>query len=353
MLYDPDKSFKILSIDGGGVRGIYPAKILADLESKLATQHEEKVSLNNYFDLICGTSTGGIIALGIALGMNANQIFNLYKNHAGDIFGSPKNIIEWIVNPKYTNRELRRLVKREYSKFVGVSDPKIGHCKTRVCIPVYNADEGQVNIIKTSHHPELYRDFQYPAVDVALSTAAAPPFFRPHTFSYRNKETGKIKQRVNNIDAGVFANNPTFIGLIEATRTIGVPLEKVKILSIGTGSSKFIEKEKDQKFGLFYWMHPTKTRMINLFFSSQANDVENVIKFFHQGVGDQAQQKFYYKRVQYEFDSGESIGLDETDNTKLTQLIVQAKSDFEETNQELIKEFFDQPVTPYKPFHIL
>ncbi|MEX2345571.1 MAG: CBASS cGAMP-activated phospholipase [Balneolaceae bacterium] len=353
MLYNSDKSFKILSIDGGGVRGIYPAKILAELESELVNQNKRVTNLNNYFDLICGTSTGGIIALGLALGMKADQIFNLYKNHSADIFGSPRNLIERLFRPKYSQKELRRLINREFTKSAGINDPKIGHCKTRICIPVYNAGEGQVNIIKTSHHPELYRDLNYPAVDVAQSTAAAPTFFKPHSFSYKVNKNDKVERRINNIDAGVFANNPTFIGLIEATRTLDVPLEKVKILSLGTGSTKFIEKETDKNFGMYYWMKPKKLRMVNLFFSSQANDVENVIKFFHQGVGSKDQEEFYYRRLQYEFKSGQAIDLDESNPLKLSKMIAQAISDFKESGQELVKEFCEQPITPFQPHHNL
>lgn len=70
--------FKILSIDGGGIRGIIPAKILSLIEEKLNQEGKEN-QICDYFDLICGTSTGGIIAIGLALGMRASDILSLYK----------------------------------------------------------------------------------------------------------------------------------------------------------------------------------------------------------------------------------------------------------------------------------
>jgi len=81
-----EKKFKILSIDGGGMRGIIPAKILCELEEELQKDHGEDARLCDYFDLICGTSTGGIIAIGLALGMSAKEMLNLYIEHGKEIF---------------------------------------------------------------------------------------------------------------------------------------------------------------------------------------------------------------------------------------------------------------------------
>lgn len=77
--------FKILSIDGGGIRGIIPAKILALAEQELQRTGQAN-RICDYFDLICGTSTGGIIAIGLALGMPASEILSLYRDHAREIF---------------------------------------------------------------------------------------------------------------------------------------------------------------------------------------------------------------------------------------------------------------------------
>jgi patatin-like phospholipase/acyl hydrolase len=80
-----EKKFKILSIDGGGIRGIFPAQYLACLEARLEEENKSG-KLCDHFDLICGTSTGGIIALGLGLGMKSNEMVELYENHRKDIF---------------------------------------------------------------------------------------------------------------------------------------------------------------------------------------------------------------------------------------------------------------------------
>jgi len=85
-----NNEFKILCIDGGGIRGIIPSKFLSNLENCISKHKEEETRLNEYFDLICGTSTGGIIAIGLGLGMTAKDINKLYEENATKIFGSPK-----------------------------------------------------------------------------------------------------------------------------------------------------------------------------------------------------------------------------------------------------------------------
>lgn len=91
-MQDNISNFKILSIDGGGIRGVIPAKILCDLEEEAIKKDGPEARLCDYFDLVCGTSTGGIIAIGIALGMTAKEILNLYMKNATKIFPK-KNIL--------------------------------------------------------------------------------------------------------------------------------------------------------------------------------------------------------------------------------------------------------------------
>lgn len=82
------ETFKILSIDGGGIRGVIPCQILAELENDIIERDGPDARLCDYFDLIAGTSTGGIIAIGIALGIKAQTILKLYLNHGDEIFPS-------------------------------------------------------------------------------------------------------------------------------------------------------------------------------------------------------------------------------------------------------------------------
>src|SRR6476469_6888067 len=115
------KKFRILCIDGGGIRGLIPAKVLAELEGQLKIENPEK-KLHEYFDLICGTSTGAILAIGIALGIPADNLVKFYKQHAKVIF--PKWYLftrqaKALISPIYSNKELRKLLKDVYSEANG------------------------------------------------------------------------------------------------------------------------------------------------------------------------------------------------------------------------------------------
>ena len=352
-LYDPDKPFKILSIDGGGIRGIYPAKILSELEFLLDKDNKPITNLNIYFDLRCGTSTGGIIALGLALGMKSEDILKLYTHNAKLIFGNKRNIIASLFNPIHKTDNLEELLKESYSKFSIDGDTRLGHAKTRVCIPVYNGHYGRVSVLKTSHHQDLMRDYQYPAHDVALSTAAAPFYFKPHSFKYRKKGQQDENTVTNNFDGGIFANNPTLIGLLEAIETLQVPIDKLKILSIGTGTKMFKEQSNGNGWGIWYWVNLPNIKIMELMSSSQSDDIANTVKFLNQGVGNSGSKKFYYKRIQFQFEDQESIRLDETDPEKLEQLIERANNDFQKEGSEIISEFCNDTITPYTPVYKL
>lgn len=82
--------FKILSIDGGGIRGVFPAMLLANYEVELKAKGVENWQVYQNFDLICGTSTGGIMAIALSLGIPAKEIYEMYLNNAGLIFGDKK-----------------------------------------------------------------------------------------------------------------------------------------------------------------------------------------------------------------------------------------------------------------------
>src|SRR5688500_16504405 len=125
------KAFKILSIDGGGIRGVYPARLLCELEDEL-TRSSNNARLCDYFDLICGTSTGGIIAIGLALGMPAQEILNLYKKNATGIF--KKEAFRFgFLQSIYSNDFLHDLLKEIFSKYSSNGDTRLGHAKTRLC----------------------------------------------------------------------------------------------------------------------------------------------------------------------------------------------------------------------------
>ncbi|MDR1087488.1 MAG: patatin-like phospholipase family protein [Endomicrobium sp.] len=217
------KEIKILSIDGGGIRGVIPAMFLASVEEKLNGKN-----IYEYFDIICGTNAGVIVALSASAGIKMNLLIELYKENRKEIFRKGflrkiKNI--FCHNSLYNSKVL-------YEKLANIfEDKKISDLKTKILIPSSIVNTRQTKILKTPHtvvYPNketFFADKEYMLRDVALATSAAPFFFTPH--------------KIENYyywDGGLWANNPTICGLIEAKR-----LDKdvkVKILSLGTGYYK-------------------------------------------------------------------------------------------------------------------
>lgn len=340
------KSFKILSIDGGGIRGILPARILCELEEEL-TRKGAPSELNQYFDLICGTSTGGIIALGLALGMPAQEILELYRSNAAQIFRKHPFRLG-IFGTKYKSDFLSTRLKEAFAKYSSSGDTRLGHTKTRVCIPTYNSVAGKAHVYKTAHHEGLIRDYQIPAHDVALSTAAAPVFFPPHSFEYKQVGSSNSIEVKLNLDGGLIANNPAHIGIVEAHHSLGIALSDLRVLSLGTGHSVFVESNSSRGFGFWYWGNP-KARLMDMMFSAQSQNTDNLIKFLNNGLGEGEESKFYYKRIQHEFQKGTAVRLDETNPDQLGRLETIALSCYKEHGAEVYKQFLTETKRDYQP----
>lgn len=165
---------RILSLDGGGIKGVFPAAFLASLEE------EVEGSIGDYFDLIAGTSTGGIIALGLGLGFTAKQLLLFYEEFGSLVFSSNRLLrsLRGIGLSKYSREPLRKALENNFHNL------KIGGSKTRLVIPSLNLDTGEVYVYKTAHHPRFEKDYKDLVVDVALATAAAPTYFPAHRNSF-------------------------------------------------------------------------------------------------------------------------------------------------------------------------
>ncbi|MHC1708569.1 MAG: CBASS cGAMP-activated phospholipase [Bacteroidales bacterium] len=203
------KPFKILSIDGGGIKGLYSASILNRLEEKSGKK------TGDCFDMICGTSTGGIIALGIASGLPAKKMVELYQTKGKEIFSTKEGriIIWWqrkvlhffkqtLFYGKFSSESLKKTLHETFGELT------LGELNNLVCIPSYSLINGMPRVFKFPHKEGGFTmDKNIPLVEVALATSAAPTFFPIHKYN-------------NNlfIDGGIWANNPSQIGLLEAIR---------------------------------------------------------------------------------------------------------------------------------------
>ena len=214
---------RILCIDGGGILGAFPAAFLTGLE-----QHLQGRPIGSYFDLIAGTSSGGIIAIGLAMGLRASELLDLYEQRGPKIFGRGYGSVtdfifsnlrcgRWLLMNKYGAVPLRSAL----SDVLG--ERQIGDAKTRLLIPAWNPVARSVYIYKTAHHARLRNDYKSLAVDVALATAAAPTYFNHHV----------TQHGVGLTDGGTWAGNPTALAVVEAIAMLGWPRESLHVLSLG------------------------------------------------------------------------------------------------------------------------
>ncbi|MBO9583110.1 MAG: patatin-like phospholipase family protein [Flavobacterium sp.] len=225
------KVFKILSIDGGGIKGLYSATILKKFEEKF------NCYTSDHFDMICGTSTGGLIALALSLKISAEDICNFYEEKGEIIFPTHKKIKipflkimdygffkQTLKGGKYSDVGLKQSLVEIFG------DKKIKDCNNLLCIPSYSITEAKPKVFKFDHvDGELSRDNLAPIVDIALATSAAPTYFPLAEIEYYNNEQF--------IDGGVWANNPTLVGLLEALDYfVGVNKEydSIEILSLSS-----------------------------------------------------------------------------------------------------------------------
>ncbi|MCW5756480.1 MAG: patatin-like phospholipase family protein [Phycisphaeraceae bacterium] len=212
------QKFRILSLSGGGIRGVYSASFLAKLEEFTGKR------VADHFDLIVGTSTGGLIALGLGLGHSASDIRKFYFDHGEKIFTKRPWLMRKLnpkasIRPKYAQDGLRKALKGLLGE-----DVKLGESNNRLVINAMYAEGSAPRCYKTRHHPEYDRDHREPAWDVGLSTSAAPIFF-PANLAVDGK---------HHLDGGLWANCPIVVGIAEAIGKLGQRPEDLDILSIGT-----------------------------------------------------------------------------------------------------------------------
>lgn len=211
------KRFQILSLDGGGIKGLFSAAVLTYLEEDL------EIKVVDHFDLIVGTSTGGIIAIGLGLGLSPREIMEFYITKSSEIFpskflGRLHEFLVQVLRRKYDNAPLKQALQECFGEKL------LGESKCRLVIPSYNLSEDEIYLFKTPHHERLRRDYKVPAWRVALAASAAPTYLP----CFKGIDGLRL------IDGGIWCNNPSVIGLTEAIGVLGVGLEAVSILSVGT-----------------------------------------------------------------------------------------------------------------------
>lgn len=230
--------FRILSLDGGGIKGTFTAAVLAELEAMTGKR------IVDYFDLITGTSTGGIIAIALGMDVTAQELLSFYEKRGPEIFpllgihGEAMRNVGWLGSkPKFSAKPLTDAI----SSVLG--NRRLGESKKRLAIPSFNAINGDVYIFKTAHHKRFKQDYKEPAISAALATSAAPTYFP----AFRH-ESGLAF-----IDGGVWANTPVTVGIVEALAVMDKSVSDIELLSIGTTDSPFFVEENQREGGIASW----------------------------------------------------------------------------------------------------
>lgn len=308
--------FKILSLDGGGSRGTFTASFLTEIQ-KLIDE-----PLYRYFDLIVGTSTGGIIGLAIALSIPIGEVLTLYETKAKIVFGRGKRLP--LLSPKHN---FKNGLESELRKVFGIR--KLGDTQTRLLIPTIDLTTGQVKVFKTPHHQDFYRDHEEFAWQVAMATAS-PPIYAS---SFLNDKG------YNLIDGGIWANNPALIGVIEAICKLDISPSNIKLLSIGTGiAHNSFPNLRPLKWGAIQWLLLSKGALFKLFMNSQNQFVQNVLRYYELG---------YYERIDFELDRDYTLD-DYQHIGKFKTMGIQKAQEFGIKIKEI---FLNETCQLYQPFY--
>ena len=260
-----NKKVRILSLDGGGIRGIIPATVLKYVEEKLIELTKNpNARIGDYFDMIVGTSTGGILAcFYLTPDINAkpdqplskfaaSKALDFYCNKGYQIFnGSKKNgwlgLRQIFYAAKYSPKNLEKIFQQEFN------DIKMSELLKPCIVTTYDMESKTAYFFNSSNKVEKKSDFY--VKDVARSTSAAPTYFPPAIIKGINSD-----KYMYNLDGGVFANNPTMCAYAECRKTefeqVKYPgAENMLILSIGTGGGQINlpDLKKSPKWGVINW----------------------------------------------------------------------------------------------------
>ncbi|MCO6042707.1 patatin-like phospholipase family protein [Aeoliella sp. ICT_H6.2] len=339
--------FKILSLDGGGIRGAFTAAVLAEIESRLDRP------IGDYFDLVAGTSTGGLIATAVASGLSASKIVDFYQQDGPAVFAprppfKPEKRARRLAMPagrfvvekavgvslddvfqtKYPSHPLVDAVSRVFG------DLLLGDItKCRLVIPAVDVTVGRTVVFKTPHLPNLTRDRHYRVSDVLLATTAAPTYF-PHAMLNGH---GAV------VDGGLWANNPSLVAYTEAMKIRecaqrecdpSFDSSQIEILSIGTGEPRYSLDPPGDHAGIGWW-------------GPRVFDVASISQ--SQGVSFQLQYLLDNRYTRVNFDlPDESWTLDSMKH--LPSLFHKGRTAAHDQLAELLDRFFSREAPDYVPF---
>ena len=311
------KMTRILSIDGGGIRGIIPGQILVILEEKLkARTGNDNVRIADYFDLIAGTSTGGILTCAyltpgenspgqeLRPKFNASQVVDLYLNRGGEIFSVPFShklrTMGGVLDEMYPVSHLEKALDDYFG------NTRLSELLKPCLITSYDIKRRQGHFF-TQHDAIKRKGWDYTVKEVARATSAAPTYFECSDI----KSVSEVSYPL--IDGGVFVNNPTLCAFAEVYNEYKTAPANMAILSLGTGySKKEYDYDKAKDWGMIQWVKP----LIDIMMSGVSEVVDFQLRQIFDAVGAQNQ----YLRINTELPIDVSPDMDDASPKNLQAL---------------------------------
>lgn len=256
--------FRILALSGGGYLGLYAAVVLAELEARVGEP------LGRRFDLIAGTSVGGLLSMALAFEVPMADLVKLFLERGEEVFSSRRlptgavtrllDLSRSVMGPKYTGEALRKELTRHFGKRT------LGDALHAVVVPAVDVTRSVTKVFKTPHAQASLGDAGLSAVDVTLATCAAPAFF----------PCVKVGDKLY-ADGGLFAVAPDQVALHEAELFMGAKPSKVRMLSVGTATMGYQPMEKPEAdVGAVGWL--TDGRLILTMISVQQQHVQAIME---------------------------------------------------------------------------
>ncbi|XP_073103425.1 patatin-like protein 2 isoform X1 [Elaeis guineensis] len=331
----------ILSIDGGGIRGIIPAIILSFLESELQKLDGEDARIADYFDVISGTSTGGLVTAMLTAPDDDNRplfaakdIESFYKVQSPKIFPQYGGILAPITRmvralwgPRYNGNYLHKLIGENLGSM------RLDQTLTNVVIPTFDAKRLHPTIF-SSYEVKGKSTLNAQLSDICIGTTAAPTYLPAHYFE--TKDTKGNVREFHLIDGGVAANNPALIAIGEVTKEVykGNPdyfpykpmdYRKFLLISLGTGSAKVEERytaKRASKWGVLGWLlSGGSTPLVDVFMQSSADIVDIHISVVFQALRSESN----YLRIEDDTLSGTISSVDVSTKDNLEDLVKRGK----------------------------
>lgn len=261
-----NEPFYILAIDGGGFRGLFAAHLLKRMEEVW------QLDWRSRFHLLAGTSTGAILAAGLACGKTAVQLADFYEKHGKAIF-APRLRVSSDFLQLFTSRYSNRKLKTRLEEMLG--EMTLGQVKIPLILPSVDIGNGCVHVLKSKYNDGFVRDTNVRVSDAVLASCSAPTYFDPVV----------VDNKYQLADGGLWANNPSLVAAIDAHYRLKIPLKRVRVLSVGTGKSNVFYprsqgKWKDRLLSWQGWGLLTRwqrSEFINFIFNLQSESAHNML----------------------------------------------------------------------------